>query len=195
MTSTTDSRLSTTSTGTSIPPLPAWAKGIYDDELANLLWQRRNSEEGYEAAVAYFRSMIIPTDTIYVGAPYPQDTQDPPVPLSFDNITVYYHRTYPLHAQARYIFTWTFYVGRDSGAVTGRKYDDIVPGTDLGKHGIYVEMQDGTRWEPFTFFVVRPRTLIRVRYTFQGEDHTHELLFPPNPDQPLVAFDVLPLPV
>src|ERR1700761_2656005 len=106
------------------------------------------------ASVVLSRCCLFRSD--FQQAPYPQDVQDPLASISFDHITVYYHRSYPIQQQARRSFTWTFYIGRRDFSPPRKS---IIPNTELALHGINGKMESFNRkWESFTHLVVRPRT-------------------------------------
>ena len=90
--------------------------------------------------------------------------------VEFDNIKVFYHRTYPDPSQ---MDIWNFYIGRP-----GTSASQCI---DWAKEGIKVEVCGPTgKWGITTALVVPPSTRVRIMYNFKGMRRTHELIFPSN---------------
>ncbi|KAJ7021982.1 hypothetical protein C8F04DRAFT_1194940 [Mycena alexandri] len=135
------------------------------------------NEGSYEAAVAYFEDFykVVNSGVVFGAALPPPDV----ILSSIDvgRLTVFYHSTFPADLQRGNAFTWNFYIGlRGAGA------HSIM--SDWSKRGIVVRIPGLARkWEECQVLIVLACTRVRISYPEGTGATTHELVFPPDPNE------------
>ncbi|KAH8817563.1 hypothetical protein DL96DRAFT_1622728 [Flagelloscypha sp. PMI_526] len=178
--STTPDNAPTPDLGGMVPPLPPHLALYCPTAQPQVLWEAMVKKYGVEETMYMFEGWRPSSDDIAFGSDYPQSKQDPviQVPLN-DGVTLYYHRSYPKNHPEKHDLTWSFYIGKRGFASPNY---DIIPAAQLKANGITVKMEVlGSRWSVIDFFVVDPRTTIRVEYQIGDVEHVEELRFPSDP--------------
>jgi len=171
-----------------IPPLPDWAAELCPSRsYAQRMWDGSYLHYGHQGAIDYFNMLEKVQSAPIVGSAYPPPESDPLRSFTLGEYQIHFHPSIPKRVRDEHPFSWSFYIGRSGKSPP----DGIIPAAEYEKEKISVKLAgivEG-RWQSCNFPVVEPHGRVRLEYTRQGKQITHDVQFPPAPkEQEQITF-------